>query len=256
MRTSVIAGNWKMYKTVAEALEFFSRVKLADNRDRVETVVCAPFVTLPALVKEAKESGIRIGAQNMHWEEEGAYTGEISPSMLTALAVTHVIIGHSERRAYFAETDETVRLKTRSALDHQLTPIVCVGETLEEREAGRTRELVREQVVAAIQGLSSREVCHLILAYEPVWAIGTGRSATAEDATDVIRFIRKSVADQFDQQVANQVRILYGGSVKPDNIETFLQSGEIDGALVGGASLDSDSFARLVEAAARRGDLG
>lgn len=245
-----------MYKTVTEALEFFSKVEFAGKTDRVETVVCAPFVALPALVQETKASGIQIGAQNMHWEEEGAYTGEISPSMLTALGVTHAIIGHSERRAYFAETDESVRLKTRSALDHQLTPIVCVGETLEEREAGRTRELVREQVVAAIRGLSSEEACRLILAYEPVWAIGTGRSATVEDATDVIRFIRKSVADQFDQQVANEVRILYGGSVKPDNIQSFLDTEEIDGALVGGASLDLNSFARLVEVAAQRGDLG
>lgn len=254
MRTPVIAGNWKMYKTEAEALEYFSSFRSSEKAEGVETVLCAPYIALPSLAKQGVGSGVGIGAQNMHWEDEGAYTGEVSPSMLTALQVTHVIIGHSERRAYFAETDETVRLKTKSALDHNLIPIVCVGETLEERGAERTREVVREQVVAAIRGLSSEKASRLILAYEPVWAIGSGQSATAEDAADVIRFIRKSVADQFDQQVANEVRILYGGSVKPDNIGSFLRFGDIDGALVGGASLDPGSFRTLVEATAKRGE--
>ncbi|PTX59608.1 triosephosphate isomerase [Melghirimyces profundicolus] len=255
MRTPVIAGNWKMHKNVNEAIDFFSAFRDRGNREGVETVICAPFPALPALTEEAKGSRIGLGAQNMHWEEEGAFTGEVSPTMLKALPIDYVIIGHSERRIHFAESDEMVRLKTRSALDHGLTPIVCVGETLEEREAEQTREVVRRQVVAAIRGLSSDGVTRLILAYEPVWAIGSGKSATAEDADEVIRFVRKTVADQYDQQVANEVRILYGGSVKPANIDSFLAMGEIDGALVGGASLDPESFARLVEAAHRRGDL-
>lgn len=252
MRTPVIAGNWKMYKNVNEALDFLSAFRERGERDGVESVICAPFVSLPALTEAAEGTRIGIGAQNMHWEEEGAFTGEVSSTMLNALGVGYVVLGHSERRTHFAEKDETVRLKTRSALDHDLVPIVCVGETLEEKEADRTREVVRQQVVEAVRGLSSDEMTRVILAYEPVWAIGTGKSATAEDAGDVIRFIRKTVADQYDQQVANEVRILYGGSVKSANIDSFLAIGDIDGALVGGASLDPDSLSQLVEAAAER----
>ncbi|MFC4077516.1 triose-phosphate isomerase [Salinithrix halophila] len=256
MRTPVIAGNWKMYKTVNEALEYFTSFREKGEAEGVETVLCAPFVALPALVEAAKGSRIGIGAQNMHWEEEGAFTGEVGPSMLNAVGVPYVVIGHSERRTYFAETDEAVNKKTQSAISHDLVPIVCVGETLEEKEADRTQEVVREQVVKALAGLSSDEVTQVVLAYEPVWAIGSGKSATAEDAEEVIRFVRKTVADQYDQQVANDIRILYGGSVKPGNIDSFLEQPDIDGALVGGASLDADSFARLVEAAAKRGGEG
>lgn len=243
-----------MYKTVKESLEYLSNFQAEVKNEGVETVLCAPFLALSALTEKAEGSGIGIGAQNMHWEQEGAYTGEISPTMLKAVNVSYVIVGHSERRTYFSETDEQVRLKTKSALDHDLIPIVCVGETLEERENGNTQEVVHQQVVEAIQGLRSKEVSRLILAYEPVWAIGTGRSATEKDAGDVIQWIRKIVADQYDQQVANEVRILYGGSVKPANIDSFLSNQDIDGALVGGASLDPDTFTQLVKAASRRGD--
>lgn len=250
MRKPVMAGNWKMYKTVEEALTFLSSFK--DSGEGVETVLCAQYLSLPSLAKAAEGTRINIGAQNLHWEQEGAYTGEISPVMLKEINVSHVIVGHSERRTYFAETDDSVNRKTKSALDHGLVPIVCVGETLEEREGEQTQNVVRHQVVEAFKGLSSDEVIRSILAYEPVWAIGTGKASTAEDAGEVIRFIRKTVADLYDQQVANEVRILYGGSVKPANIESFLAIPDIDGGLVGGASLDPDSFAQLVVAAAKR----
>ncbi|SFS32156.1 triose-phosphate isomerase [Marininema halotolerans] len=254
MRTPVIAGNWKMYKTVDQALDFMNALRERGEVSGVEQVVCASFVALPALAQATSGTGVGIGAQTMHWEEEGAYTGEVSPTMLQDIDVPYVIIGHSERRTYFAETDETVNKKTKSALDHDLTPIVCIGETLEEKEADRTQETVRDQVAKALDGRSSAEASRVILAYEPVWAIGTGKSATADDADEVIRFIRKTVADQLDHDVARDIRILYGGSVKPSNIDSFLERPDIDGALVGGASLDPNSFGQLVDAAAKRGD--
>ncbi|MBN2910289.1 triose-phosphate isomerase [Polycladomyces sp. WAk] len=251
MRKPVIAGNWKMHKTSAEALAFFRAMKTAKETKGVETVICAPFTALPALVEAAKDSGIGIGAQNMHWEEKGAFTGEISPVMLKDLGVQYVILGHSERRSYFAETDETVNKKVHAAFAHDLIPIVCVGETLEEREAGQTKQVVGQQVEKALAGLSSEQVKRVIIAYEPVWAIGSGKASTADDAQEVIGFIRKMVANQYDQQVANEVRIQYGGSVKPDNIGAFLDQPDIDGALVGGASLEPESFDRLVSASVR-----
>ncbi|MDR6225658.1 triose-phosphate isomerase [Desmospora profundinema] len=254
MRIPVIAGNWKMHKTISESLDYLEAFRTVGEKNGVETVLCGPFLTLPALVEGTENSSIGIGAQNMHWEEQGAFTGEVSPSMLRDLGVPYVIVGHSERRTLFGETDESVRNKVRAALAHDLVPILCVGETIEEREDGRTQEIVRKQTVEAVQELSSKEMARVIVAYEPVWAIGTGRSATAEDAQDVVAFIRRILADQFDQQVANQVRILYGGSVKPANIDELLQMDDIDGALVGGASLDPESFGQLVDAAARRGN--
>ncbi|MDN4594324.1 triose-phosphate isomerase [Polycladomyces subterraneus] len=254
MRKPVIAGNWKMHKTSAEALAFFRALKASKETKDVETVICAPFTALPALVEAAKDSGIGIGAQNMHWEEKGAFTGEISPVMLKDLGVQYVILGHSERRSYFAETDETVNKKVHAAFAHELIPIICVGETLEEREAGQTKQVVGQQVEKALAGLSSEQVKRVIIAYEPVWAIGSGKASTADDAQEVIGFIRKMVANQYDQQVANEVRIQYGGSVKPDNIGAFLDQPDIDGALVGGASLEPESFDRLVTASVR-GDL-
>lgn len=251
MRKPVIAGNWKMHKTSAEARAFFRALKAAKETKGVETVICAPFTALPALVEAAKDSGIGIGAQNMHWEEKGAFTGEISPVMLKDLGVQYVILGHSERRSYFAETDETVNKKVHAAFAHDLIPIVCVGETLEEREAGQTKQVVGQQVEKALAGLASEQVKRVIIAYEPVWAIGSGKASTADDAQEVIGFIRKMVANQYDQQVANEVRIQYGGSVKPDNIGAFLDQPDIDGALVGGASLEPESFDRLVSASVR-----
>ncbi|SEN70026.1 triose-phosphate isomerase [Lihuaxuella thermophila] len=250
MRTPVIAGNWKMHKTVEEAVDFVETIQRSELPGEVETVLCAPFLALPALAEKAKGSKIGIGAQNVHWEEQGAYTGEVSVPMLKAAGVQYVIIGHSERRTYFAETDETVNRKVKAAIAGGLTPIVCVGEVLEERESGQTKQVVQEQVKKGLNGLSSEEMKKVIIAYEPVWAIGTGKASTAEDAEEVISFIRKTVADLFDQQVANEVRIQYGGSVKPENIGTYIAQPNIDGALVGGASLEPASFLKLVEAAA------
>ncbi|SFI62385.1 triose-phosphate isomerase [Thermoflavimicrobium dichotomicum] len=253
-RTPVIAGNWKMYKTVEEAKEFLRALPLSTLPDDVEVVICAPYLCLPSLAEQAQGSKVGIGAQNVHWETEGAYTGEISIPMLKAVGVQYVIIGHSERRAYFGETDETVNKKVKAAVKTGLIPIICVGETLEERENEQTKAVVERQVRAAIDGLSSDQVKKAIIAYEPVWAIGTGKASTAEDAGEVISFIRKTVAAGYDWQIANEVRIQYGGSVKPENIASFLEQTDIDGALVGGASLKPDSFMALVLAASRKGD--
>ncbi|GEN32954.1 triose-phosphate isomerase [Aneurinibacillus danicus] len=248
-RTPIIAGNWKMHKTTEEAREFAHAVRSLTPKENMDTVICAPFTSLDALVQELEGYPIAVGAQNMHWEESGAYTGEISPGMLTSLGVQYVIIGHSERREYFAETDETVNRKAKAAFAHGLTPIVCVGENVEQREGGKTKEWVREQVLRAVEGLSSEQAKQLVIAYEPIWAIGTGKSSSAEDAQDVIAFIRSTVEDGFDAQVAAQVRIQYGGSVKPDNIGTYMEQPDIDGALVGGASLTPESFLKLLEGA-------
>lgn len=247
-RKPIIAANWKMHKTLAEARSFVQGIEgKLSGTDQVETVICAPFIHLPALVEWAKKKPVGIGAQNMHHEEQGAYTGEISPLMLHSLGVQYVILGHSERRQYFNETSETVRLKVQAAYQYQLKPIICVGETLEEREKGRTREVVGSQVATALADLPAEYFAHTVLAYEPVWAIGTGHTPTPEEANDVIAFIRQVVADRVSAAVADRVRIQYGGSVKPDNISHFLQQPEIDGALVGGASLEPHLFLQLVE---------
>lgn len=248
MRKPIIAGNWKMHLTLEEARSFIQEVDgLVPAQEEVDTVICAPYTHLAALTELVHERPIAIGAQNMHFEEQGAFTGEISPLMLKAIGVKYVIIGHSERRQYFAETDELVNLKTKAAHRHGLVPIVCVGENLEQWEQGETKEIVRDQVVAAFKDLSSSEAAQSVIAYEPVWAIGTGKSSTAEAAGDVIGFIRSVIEDQFDQQVASQVRIQYGGSVKPENIKEYLSQPDIDGALVGGASLKPTSFLQLLE---------
>ncbi|EGL83714.1 triosephosphate isomerase [Caldalkalibacillus thermarum TA2.A1] len=248
MRKPIIAGNWKMHKTVAEALAFARAIedKLPDP-EQVEAVICAPFVTLPALVEWAKGKPVGIGAQNMHFEEQGAFTGEISPVMLKELGVQYVILGHSERRQYFNETCESVNLKTHAAHKHGLIPIICVGETYEEREEGQTKEVVRSQVIKALNNLTAEQVKRSVIAYEPVWAIGTGQTPTAEEAGDVIAYIRQVAAEQFSPDVADAIRIQYGGSVKPDNIGQFMQQADIDGALVGGASLKPDAFLALLE---------
>ena len=248
MRTPIIAGNWKMFKTVPEAEAFFAEVKGKAERQGVESVICAPFTNLPALVKAAEGTTIAIGAQNMHFEDSGAFTGEISGPMLKELGVKYVIIGHSERRAYFAETDETVNKKVHAAFKHGLTPIICVGEKLEEREAGRTKDVCKTQTEAALKGLTAEQAAQAVIAYEPIWAIGTGKSSTADDAEDVIAYIRGIVREQFGE-AADRIRIQYGGSVKPDNIREFLSRPNIDGALVGGASLEPASYIRLIEGA-------
>jgi triosephosphate isomerase len=249
MRTPIIAGNWKMFKTVGEAAAFIGEVKDKAVVSGVESVVCAPFTALPALAQAAKGTGLKIGAQNMHWEDSGAFTGEISGVMLRDLGVEYVIIGHSERRAYFNETDETVNKKVHAAFKHGLTPIVCVGEKLEEREAGQTKDVCRTQTLAALNGLTAEQASAVVIAYEPIWAIGTGKSSTAEDANEVIGYIRTQIAEVFGSGAAEQVRIQYGGSVKPNNIGEFMRQPEIDGALVGGASLEPASYIALVEGA-------
>lgn len=249
MRKPVIAGNWKMFKTAQEAAEFAGAVLGKAEVQGVESVICAPFTSLPALLDAVKGTSLKVGAQNLHWENSGAYTGEISGVMLKELGVHYVIIGHSERRAYFAETDETVNKKVHAAFKHNLTPIVCVGEKLEEREAGQTKEICKTQTEAAFAGLSEAQAAEVIVAYEPIWAIGTGKSSTAQDANEVIGFIRGTISGLFGSTVAESVRIQYGGSVKPENIREFMKQPDIDGALVGGASLDPVSYIQLVEGA-------
>lgn len=249
MRKPIIAGNWKMFKTVPEAVLFAQEVKGKAEIDGVESVVCAPFTNLPALIEAFKGTTIKVGAQNMHFEDSGAYTGEISGVMLKELGVEYVIIGHSERRAYFAETDEIVNKKVLAAFKHGLTPIVCVGEKLEEREAGQTKEVCKVQTEAALKGLTAEQAAQVVIAYEPIWAIGTGKSSTADDANEVIAYIRELVKGLFGAQAAEAIRIQYGGSVKPANIKEYMQMSDIDGALVGGASLEPASYIQLVEGA-------
>ncbi|MBB6673132.1 triose-phosphate isomerase [Cohnella nanjingensis] len=248
-RTPIIAGNWKMFKTVSEAVSFVNEVKGKAEVAGVESVICAPFTALPALVEAVKGTSLKVGAQNLHFEDNGAFTGEVSGVMLKDLGVHYVIIGHSERRQYFAETDETVNKKTHAAFKHGLTPIVCVGEKLEEREAGKTDEVNRVQTEAALAGLTAEQAAQVVIAYEPIWAIGTGKSSSATDANEAIAYIRSVVSGLFGAEVAAQVRIQYGGSVKPNNVAEYMGQPDIDGALVGGASLEPASYAALVEGA-------
>lgn len=245
MRKPIIAGNWKMHKTIAEALEFVNEVKDRVNNDKVEAVICAPFTLLKDLKQATKGTNIKIGAQNMHFEEKGAFTGEISPLMLKDLDMDYVVIGHSERRQYFNETDETVNKKVLKALEVGIDPILCVGETLEEREAGNTKDVCKVQVEKALENVSKEDLAKVVIAYEPVWAIGTGKTATSEDANDVIAYIREVVANLYGE-LANEVRIQYGGSVKPSNVAEIMNQSDIDGALVGGASLEANDYVELV----------
>ncbi len=246
MRKPIIAGNWKMHKTIAEALEFVNEVKDRVNNDKVEAVICAPFTLLKDLKQATKGTNIKIGAQNMHFEEKGAFTGEISPLMLKELDMDYVVIGHSERRQYFNETDETVNKKVLKALEVGIDPILCVGETLEEREAGNTKDVCKVQVEKALENVSKEDLAKVVIAYEPVWAIGTGKTATSEDANDVIAYIREVVANLYGE-LANEVRIQYGGSVKPSNVAEIMNQSDIDGALVGGASLVAEDYLKLIK---------
>ena len=249
MRTPIIAGNWKMFKTVPEAKAFIDEIKGRAEVAGVESVICAPFTNLPALMEAVKGTSIKIGAQNLHFEDDGAYTGEISGVMLKDLGVHYVVIGHSERRAYFAESDEIVNKKVFAAFKHGITPIVCVGEKLEEREADQTKAVCKVQTEGALKGLTAEQVAQVVIAYEPIWAIGTGKSSTAQDANEVISYIRELVKGLYGESVANAVRIQYGGSVKPENVVEYMGQSDIDGALVGGASLQPASFVQLVEGA-------
>ena len=245
MRRKLIAGNWKMYKTTAEAASLVEEIKKGAAGAPSDVIVAPPYTSLVAVVAAAKGSPVAVAAQNMHFEKEGAFTGEVSATMLKDIGVSHVILGHSERRQYFAETDEGVAKKTRAALDNGLTPISCVGETLAEREAGRTMEVVGRQVGAILDAVAANEATKVVIAYEPVWAIGTGKVATPEQAQEVHAFIRGHLARR-DAKIADEVRILYGGSVKPDNVKGLMALPDVDGALVGGASLKADSFLKLV----------
>ncbi|MFL8709486.1 triose-phosphate isomerase [Clostridioides sp. GD02377] len=245
MRKPIIAGNWKMHKTIKEALEFVNEVKDKVNSDKVEAVICAPFTLLKDLKEATKGTNIKIGAQNMHFEEKGAFTGEVSPLMLKEIDMDYVVIGHSERRQYFNETDETVNKKVLKALEVEIDPILCVGETLEQREAGKTKDVCKVQVEKALENVLKYDLAKVVVAYEPIWAIGTGKTATAEDANDVISYIREVIKGLYGE-LANEVRIQYGGSVKPSNVAEIMGQSDIDGALVGGASLASNDYLDLV----------
>jgi triosephosphate isomerase len=248
MRKKLIAANWKMYKTPDQARDFFRDfLPLVQAHDRDEIVVCPTYLCLDAAVAAAKGTNVAVGAQNLHWEKEGAFTGEVNAAMLLAVGATHVIIGHSERRQYFGETDDTVNLKLKSALEAGLVPIVCVGEVLEEREAGLTDDVLRRQCMRAFHKLSAKKAAKLVVAYEPVWAIGTGKTATPQLASDAHVIIRGEAAKAFGQEFADNLRILYGGSVKPENATALMSEPEIDGGLVGGASLDPKSFSAIVQ---------
>lgn len=249
-RKPIIAGNWKMNKTVREAHAFVEAVKdKVPSPDVVDSVVAAPFLALDRIVADAKGSDLKIGAENVHFENSGAFTGEVSPVMLEDLGVNYVIIGHSERRAMFAETDDAVNKKVLASFAHHLLPIVCVGETLDEREGGRWQAVVKKQVIKAFSGVPGDQASDVVIAYEPIWAIGTGKSASAEDANEVCHFIRETVAGLYGEATAEKVRIQYGGSVKPANIADFMAQSDVDGALVGGASLQPESFLALLEGA-------
>ncbi len=247
MRKPIIVGNWKMNKTRDEALQFiYMASSRLPNKDEVESAICAPSVFLRCLVKREGEN-LKIGAQNMHFAEKGAYTGELSVNMLTDLGVSYVILGHSERRQMFGETSFDVAKKTKAALNHKIVPIVCIGETLEQRESKNTNDVLEEMLSNSLKGIGAEQIANVVIAYEPIWAIGTGKTATAEIANEACKHIRNTLVKLYNSNLANKVRIQYGGSVKPDNIKELMSMEHIDGALVGGASLDAESFLKLFE---------
>lgn len=246
MRKKVIAGNWKMNKLPNEAMSFIEELIPLVKDTNNEVVICVPYTDLFYTLLTAQNTNIKIGAQNMHFEEKGAYTGEVSGEMLKSINVEYVIIGHSERRAYYGETDETVNKKLKKALSLGLKPIVCVGESLEERESGKAKEIVTTQTRKALEGLEPKDVEKTILAYEPIWAIGTGKTATTEDANEIIKWIREEIEKIYGKSIAECVIIQYGGSVKSTNAKDLFQMSDIDGGLVGGASLDAQEFAKIV----------
>ncbi|HIE32901.1 MAG TPA: triose-phosphate isomerase, partial [Thermodesulfobacteriaceae bacterium] len=246
-RKPFIAGNWKMHKTVAETLDYIRRFReLVSGIEDREIMIAPPFTALYAAGRELAGTNIRLGAQNAHWAESGAFTGEISPAMLTECGVQYVILGHSERRHIFGETDKMIRRRLEGVLSAGLRPILCIGETLEEREAGKTFEVLERQVREALSGFSADDLKVLVIAYEPVWAIGTGKTATPEQAEEAHRYVRGLLGELFGKDFAEKTRILYGGSVKPENIAELMAQSDVDGALVGGASLDPETFARIV----------
>ena len=246
MRRKVIAGNWKMNMLPDAAIRFIDEITPMVKDTENEVVLCVPYTDLFYALLAAQNTNIKIGAQNMHWEESGAYTGEVSGKMLKAIGVEYVIIGHSERRQYFAETDETVNKKLKAAFANNLKPIVCVGETLEQREAGMANDIITSQTEKALDGLTDEQVANTIIAYEPIWAIGTGKTATSEDANNAIKAIRNKISNLYGQNVSERVIIQYGGSVKSTNAQELFSMSDIDGGLVGGASLKVDEFAKIV----------
>ncbi|GLC29033.1 triose-phosphate isomerase [Clostridium omnivorum] len=246
MRKAIIAGNWKMHYTVDEAVKFIEELKPQVVSANCEVVVCPTFVCLDAVKKAVAGSNIKVGAQNMYFEEKGAFTGEIAPVMLESLNIDYVIIGHSERRQYFNETDETVNKKLKAVFAHNMVPILCVGESLEEREGNITEEVIGRQIKLDLAGLTAEQVEKLVVAYEPIWAIGTGKTATADQANETIAFIRSVIAKVYGSEVADKTRIQYGGSVKPSTIKEQMGKSDIDGSLVGGASLVAADFASIV----------
>lgn len=246
MRKKVIAGNWKMNMLPNEAMAFIEELAPQVKNTENEVILCVPYTDLFYCLLNVQETNIKIGAQNMHFEESGAYTGEISPKMLKSIGVEYVIIGHSERRQYFNETDITVNKKVKSAFENGLKPIVCVGETLEQRENGETEQIITKQTQFALEGLTTEQVENTIIAYEPIWAIGTGKTATSEDANNSIKAIREKISKMYGQNTANGVIIQYGGSVKSSNAKELFEMSDIDGGLVGGASLKADEFAKIV----------
>ena len=246
MRKKVIAGNWKMNMLPNEAIAFIEKLEPQIKNTDNEVILCVPYIDLFYSLLTVQETNIKIGAQNVHWEEKGAFTGEISAEMLKSIGVEYVIIGHSERRQYFAETDQTVNRKVKKAIECGLTPIICVGETLEQREEGKTKEVITTQTRLALEGLEDEQVANTIIAYEPIWAIGTGRTATSEDANNSIKDIREEIEKIYGQKIASRVIIQYGGSVKSSNAKELFTESDIDGGLVGGASLDADEFAKIV----------
>ena len=247
MRIPFIAGNWKMFKTKAEALAFAEEFKALYQGTDVQTAICAPFTNLEALVEAFKDTDIMVGAQNVHFADEGAYTGEISVAMLEEIGVDFCIIGHSERRQYFGETDETCNLKLKKLFEGSIRPILCVGESLEERDADKAFDVVKGQLVADLEGIPADQIKTLVIAYEPIWAIGTGRTATPEQAEEMCAFVRNTLIELYDEETADEVIIQYGGSVKPANATEIMNQDEIDGALVGGASLKAKDFMEIID---------
>ena len=246
MRRKVIAGNWKMNMLPNEAIEYIDKLAPLVKKKKNEVILCVPYTDLFYALLTAQNTNIKIGAQNMHFAEKGAYTGEVSAKMLKSINVEYVIIGHSERRQYFNETDETVNKKIKSAFENGLKPIVCVGETLEERESGKTESIITKQTELALDGLTNEQVENTIIAYEPIWAIGTGKTATSEDANNSIKAIRNKIEELYGKDVAEKVIIQYGGSVKSKNAKELFSMSDIDGGLVGGASLDPEEFSKIV----------
>ena len=246
MRKPIIAGNWKMNKTIAATKALIEELKPLVANAKCDVVVCTPYTSLAAAVEAARGTNIKVGSENVHWAESGAFTGEISASMLVELGVEYAIIGHSERRQYFGETDETVNMRVKAALSKGLIPILCVGELLSEREAGITAEVVRKQTKIALKDISTEELKNIVIAYEPVWAIGTGKTATADDANNTIKVIRDCIQELYNKEAADAIRIQYGGSMNPKNSSELMAMPEIDGGLIGGASLKAADFDKVV----------